>query len=157
MNTKISLLLAALVCVLPAFADDAAHDGHDHAAESAQPAVGKDGGKAKPADAQAIAAAASGAKCKPHKAAKADCFICNPALREKGRMWCKEHSRYEDRCFKCHPEIKDAKRLYCEEHGLYEDECFLCHPELKPQKKAGKPAPSKGKPDPAAKPESAKE
>ncbi|MDQ3002977.1 MAG: efflux RND transporter periplasmic adaptor subunit [Fibrobacterota bacterium] len=69
-------------------------------------------------------------KC-PHNAFKTECFICDAALREKGRLWCKEHDRYEDRCFLCHPEIKEEGRLYCQEHGLYEDECFLCHPELK--------------------------
>lgn len=79
-----------------------------------------------------------GEKC-PHKAAKADCFICDPALRDKGRLWCQEHARYEDRCFLCHPEIREKGRLYCEEHGLYEDECFLCHPELKKSGQA--PAP----------------
>lgn len=78
-----------------------------------------------------------GEKC-PHNAAKADCFICDPALRDKGRLWCNEHARYEDRCFLCHPEIKENGRLFCDEHGLYEDECFLCHPELK---KSGKAAP----------------
>ncbi len=69
--------------------------------------------------------------CKPHKAPVELCFICDPKLREKGRLWCKEHSRYEDRCWECHPEAWDKKRLYCKEHSLYEDECFLCHPELK--------------------------
>lgn len=73
--------------------------------------------------------------CKPHKAAKADCFICDPKLREKGRLWCKEHNRYEDRCWECQPEAQDKKRLYCKEHSLYEDECFLCHPELKKKAK----------------------
>ena len=69
--------------------------------------------------------------CKPHKIAKADCFICDPKLREKGRLWCKEHERYENRCWICHPEAQDKKRLFCKEHSLYEDECFICHPELK--------------------------
>ena len=76
-----------------------------------------------------------GEKC-PHDAPKSDCFICDPSLRDKGRLWCKEHDRYEDRCFLCHPEIKEQGRLYCEEHGLYEDECFLCHPELRKGGKA---------------------
>lgn len=58
------------------------------------------------------------------------CFICDPAKREKGRLWCKEHGRYEDRCWLCHAELEDKDRLYCKEHALYEDECFLCHPEL---------------------------
>lgn len=73
--------------------------------------------------------------CKPHKAPKELCFICDPKLREKGRLWCKEHNRYEDRCWECHPEAQDKKRLYCKEHSLYEDECFLCHPELKKKNK----------------------
>ena len=69
--------------------------------------------------------------CKPHKNAKDQCFICDPKLREKGRLWCKEHERYENRCWVCHPEAQDKKRLFCKEHSLYEDECFICHPELK--------------------------
>lgn len=56
------------------------------------------------------------------------CFICDPSLREAGRLWCEEHGRYEDRCWLCHPELRDPDRPYCEEHGLYEDECFLCDP-----------------------------
>lgn len=55
--------------------------------------------------------------------------VCDPSVREKGRMWCKEHDRYEDRCFLCHPELKDPKRPWCKEHNLYKDECLLCHPE----------------------------
>jgi cobalt-zinc-cadmium efflux system membrane fusion protein len=73
---------------------------------------------------------ADASKCE-HDAVKAECFICTPALRDKGRLWCKEHARYEDRCWLCHPEAQDKKRLYCKEHSLYEDECYLCHPELK--------------------------
>lgn len=83
----------------------------------------KDGDKKKP-DSKAEA-------CKPHKIAKDQCFICDPKLREKGRLWCKEHERYENRCWVCHPEAQDKKRLFCKEHSLYEDECFICHPELK--------------------------
>jgi len=60
------------------------------------------------------------------------CFICDPALRDAGRLWCSEHARYEDRCWLCQPQLEEAGRLYCEEHSLYEDECFLCHPELNP-------------------------
>lgn len=71
------------------------------------------------------------AVCKPHKIAKDQCYICDPKLREKGRLWCKEHDRYEDRCWICHPEAQDKNRLWCKEHFLYEDECVLCHPELK--------------------------
>jgi cobalt-zinc-cadmium efflux system membrane fusion protein len=74
-------------------------------------------------------------KCAAHDAPTAWCFICDPALREPGRLWCQEHSRYEDRCWLCHPELEDKTRLYCSEHGLYEDECFLCHPELKDKSK----------------------
>jgi cobalt-zinc-cadmium efflux system membrane fusion protein len=67
-----------------------------------------------------------------HDNAGETCFICDPAKRDKGRLWCKEHGRYEDRCWLCHAELEDPDRLYCKEHYLYEDECFLCHPELKP-------------------------
>jgi cobalt-zinc-cadmium efflux system membrane fusion protein len=69
-------------------------------------------------------------ECEAHKAPKSICFICNPLLRDKSRLWCKEHNRYEDRCFICHPETQDKTRLYCSEHGLYEDECMICHPEI---------------------------
>lgn len=72
-----------------------------------------------------------GPACDAHGAPKADCWICDPNLRESGRLWCTEHATYEDRCWKCHPELRDEKRLYCNEHGVYEDECILCHPELK--------------------------
>jgi len=87
-----------------------AHDGEAHAGEPS---------------ASAIMAA--------HKHDNPDetCFMCDPAKRDKGRLWCKEHVRYEDRCWYCHPELEDEDRLYCKEHFLYEDECFLCHPELK--------------------------
>lgn len=77
-----------------------------------------------------------GEKCAAHDAPTAWCFICDPTLREAGRLWCQEHSRYEDRCWICHPELQDKARLYCNEHGLYEDECFLCHPELKDKAKS---------------------
>jgi membrane fusion protein, heavy metal efflux system len=76
------------------------------------------------------------AKC-PHDAPKELCFICDPALREPGRLWCQEHNRYEDRDWECHADQRDAKRAFCEEHGLYEDECFLCRPELKMKPKTG--------------------
>ena len=69
--------------------------------------------------------------CARHQLPVTDCFMCDPALRDPGRLWCQEHDRYEDRCFICHPELKDANRLWCDEHNLYEDECFFCHPELK--------------------------
>ncbi len=77
------------------------------------------------------AAAAQNELCAKHQLSAAECFLCDPALREPGRLWCKEHERYEDRCFICHPEIKEVDRLWCEEHKLYEDECFFCHPELR--------------------------
>lgn len=72
----------------------------------------------------------SGAVCAAHGAFEELCFICDPSLRDEGRLWCQEHNRYEDRCWECHPEMQDTSRLWCEEHSLYEDECFLCHPEL---------------------------
>ncbi len=74
--------------------------------------------------------------CARHQLPAADCFMCDPKLREAGRLWCEEHDRYEDRCFICHPEIKEANRLWCAEHNLYEDECIFCHPELKKSKAA---------------------
>jgi len=74
------------------------------------------------------------------------CFICDPAKREKGRLWCKEHGRYEDQCWICHPELQDKDRPYCSEHFLYEDECFLCHPELRETPAVGA---SSGEPSPA--------
>jgi cobalt-zinc-cadmium efflux system membrane fusion protein len=76
-------------------------------------------------------AAARGETCARHGLAKSECFICDPALRDAGRLWCTEHERYEDRCFICHPELRDPERPWCEEHKLYEDECFFCHPELR--------------------------
>ena len=66
-----------------------------------------------------------------HEIVDETCFMCDPAKRDKNRLWCREHVRYEDRCWLCHPELEDKARLYCKEHSLYEDECFLCHPELK--------------------------
>lgn len=95
------------------------HSGHNHAAPSHAPAP-------------VATAPLSGAKCAIHDVPKEWCFFCDPAVRDKGRLWCVEHHRYEDRCWKCHPELEDKKRLWCEEHALYEDECFFCHPELKP-------------------------
>ncbi|MFN2371065.1 MAG: efflux RND transporter periplasmic adaptor subunit [Candidatus Krumholzibacteriia bacterium] len=61
-----------------------------------------------------------------HGAPPAVCFLCDPALRQPGRLWCGEHGRYEDRCWLCHPDLRDPARPYCDEHGLYEDECVLC-------------------------------
>lgn len=77
--------------------------------------------------------AAAVAKCARHNSPKALCFICDPALRAKDRLWCTEHDRYEDRCWECHPEARDKNRPFCDAHRLYEDECFLCRPELKPK------------------------
>lgn len=81
-------------------------------------------------EASAAQPEADGTTCAAHAAPKEQCFICDPSLREKGRLWCREHDRYEDRCWLCHPELEDKDRLWCTEHSLYEDECFLCHPEL---------------------------
>lgn len=80
----------------------------------------------------AAASADSTAGAHTHSAPGETCFICDPAKRDKGRLWCKEHGRYEDRCWICHPELRDEARPYCEEHGLYEDECFLCDPSRGP-------------------------
>jgi cobalt-zinc-cadmium efflux system membrane fusion protein len=80
---------------------------------------------------------ADAANCS-HDIAEKRCYIDNPDLRDKGRLWCREHTRYEDRCFLCHPEIRDPKRLYCKEHWLYEDECYICHPEIPPPWEKGK-------------------
>lgn len=74
--------------------------------------------------------AAKKTNCSLHEAPKNLCFICDPSLREKGRLWCTEHARYEDRCFDCHPDLIDTTRAFCEEHALYEDECFLCKAQL---------------------------
>lgn len=79
---------------------------------------------------------AQGGLCTTHQLSVGECFMCDPALRDPGRLWCNEHNRYEDRCFICHPELKDENRLWCGEHNLYEDECIFCHPELK-EKQAG--------------------
>ncbi len=78
-----------------------------------------------------MAAAPQGELCAEHQLPIAECFICDPALRDPERLWCAEHDRYEDRCFICHPEIREADRLWCAEHNLYEDECVFCHPELR--------------------------
>ena len=66
-----------------------------------------------------------------HDNAGDTCYLCDPSLRDKGRLWCKEHNRYEDRCWACHPELQDKSRPFCKEHGLYEDECLFCNPGLK--------------------------
>lgn len=82
------------------------------------------------------AARAAKATC-PHDAPKALCFVCDPAFREKGRLWCTEHARYEDRDWLCHADARDKDRAFCEKHNLYQDECFLCKPELKAKPKTG--------------------
>jgi len=73
---------------------------------------------------------ASSDRCTRHGAPTELCFLCDPSLREEGRLWCGEHDRYEDRCWLCHPELRDPSRAYCETHGLYQDECHLCRPEV---------------------------
>ena len=73
-----------------------------------------------------------------HIKAGETCFICDSALREKGRLWCEEHARYEDRCWVCHPDSQNKTRPFCAEHNLYADEWLFCHPEDK------KPASSDG-------------
>lgn len=110
-----ALILATLAagCRPPEAADP--HAGHNHATSES------------PAEA---ALAQSGNSCSVHQAPVEVCFLCDPGLRDPGRLWCQEHGRYEDRCWDCHPELRDEDRLYCDEHGLYEDECFYCHPEL---------------------------
>lgn len=86
----------------------------------------------KPEEKSTRSEAVLGSTAHTHSNPGETCFICDPAKRDKARLWCKEHARYEDRCWLCHPEIEDKSRLFCKEHALYEDECFLCHPELKP-------------------------
>lgn len=90
-------------------------DGHDHAHDQGEPS------------AAAILAAHR------HDEPGQTCFMCDPAQRDKGRLWCKEHVRYEDRCWLCHPELEDKTRAYCGQHFLYVDECTLCNPSLKVQ------------------------
>jgi cobalt-zinc-cadmium efflux system membrane fusion protein len=92
-----------------------AHAGHDHA------------GHAHGAEPAAVAA------CTAHGAPADLCFICDPGLRDEGRLWCGEHGCYEDRCWTCQPQLRDPARAYCEGHGLYEDECFFCDPTLRPE------------------------
>ncbi len=82
-----------------------------------------------------------GERCVSHDLSVRICFICDPGLRDSGRLWCAGHDRYEDRCFMCHPELQDSERLWCDEHNLYEDECFLCHPELRD---VARPGPATG-------------
>jgi hypothetical protein len=56
--------------------------------------------------------------CAAHGDPEELCFICDPTLRDEGRLWCREHARYEDRCWICHPELEDKDRLWCKEHSL---------------------------------------
>ncbi|MGD9548426.1 MAG: efflux RND transporter periplasmic adaptor subunit [Candidatus Krumholzibacteriia bacterium] len=89
---------------------------------------GETAARAEPDQAAAAPAEVSADLCVAHGSPADLCFLCDPALRDSGRLWCKEHARYEDRCWLCHPELRDPDRAYCEEHGLYEDECILCDP-----------------------------
>jgi cobalt-zinc-cadmium efflux system membrane fusion protein len=98
--------------------EHAEDDGHGH-------------GRHEHGESPQAAPAAAGAKCAPHGAPKELCFLCDPTLRDAGRLWCAEHARYEDRCWICHPELEDKSRRWCAEHSLHEEECFLCRPELK--------------------------
>lgn len=112
----VALAAVAAVALFAGCSQQQEADGHDHAGH------------------QHAAKDSSGTntvKCVAHNDPKELCFICDPALRDKGRLWCQEHSRYEDRCWECHPEAQDKNRLYCKEHSLYEDECFICHPEVR--------------------------
>ena len=109
-------LLAILAMASGCGKTDENHKGHGH---------GPDDGHGRP---KALAPATASEPCAAHQAPKSLCFLCDPALREQGRLWCSEHNRYEDRCWLCHPELQDKQRLWCNEHSLYEDECFLCDP-----------------------------
>ena len=120
-NTSV-LLIPLLMLLFVACADD-----NEKNTKTDIPTVAIDA----TSDSHASAPQSADALCIAHGVAASQCFICDAALREPGRLWCAEHARYEDRCFVCHPEIRQANRLFCDEHGLYEDECFLCHPELK--------------------------
>jgi len=114
------LMLVLTGCNKPA--DQDADDGQDHAghAHDHQPQAASDH---PPGTAQ-------GVTCAAHQVPVERCFLCDPALRDEGRLWCMEHDRYEDRCWLCHPELRNEGRAYCDEHGLYEDECFYCNPSL---------------------------
>lgn len=114
------LAVAALLagCDRHADSSEGDHAGHDHTGHNHTPRP------AQPAAPKPVASCA-------HGASRELCFICDPALRDKGRLWCNEHARYEDRCWLCHPELEEKNRAYCAEHSLYEDECFLCHPKLR--------------------------
>ena len=114
MNTRNPFKIAALasVAALALYAgckkQEIQDDGHGHAgrkhSEGSEATGARDG--------------AGAVKCAAHGAPKELCFICDPSLREKGRLWCEEHKRYEDRCFECHPELRDKNRLWCNEHSL---------------------------------------
>ncbi len=81
--------------------------------------------------------------CDRHQISVKKCYICDPSLRERGRLWCKEHDRYEDRCFICHPELKEIDRPWCEKHHLYQDEDIFCPLNMRKEKKVNI-APKKG-------------
>lgn len=98
---------------------------------SRQPNAESDPAGRKRTEETTTSAAAGLARCSGHNAPRELCFICDPTLREPGRLWCSEHARYEDRCWECHPEAQDKNRPFCDQHGLYKDECFLCQPKLK--------------------------
>ena len=127
LRNTVNALLLSILAVVPCGCSN------DHKADGA--ASGKATEKAE------TAITAKAGMCK-HDAPKELCFICDPKLREKGRLWCKEHARYEDRCWLCHAELQDKSRLYCKEHSLYEDECFLCHPELRKDAPSAETKPS---------------
>ncbi|MCS7090633.1 MAG: efflux RND transporter periplasmic adaptor subunit [Verrucomicrobiota bacterium] len=76
-------------------------------------------------------AESGGQRCLRHQAPSPLCFMCNPELRDRNRLWCSAHERYEDRCWWCHPELRESARPFCDLHGLYKDECFLCQPALR--------------------------
>ncbi|MBI4661181.1 MAG: efflux RND transporter periplasmic adaptor subunit [Verrucomicrobia bacterium] len=135
---RVTLATAATVVLIAAGCQKQV--GHTEADGHKQ---GKADNAAKQANGATALVQLSGAKCGKHNAPKELCFICDPTLRDKDRLWCKEHNRYEDRCWECHPDARDKNRLYCDEHGLYEDECFLCRPELK---RAGPAGPGVGGP-----------
>ncbi|MBD3222340.1 efflux RND transporter periplasmic adaptor subunit [bacterium] len=107
------LLTAALLVSCGGEPEPDAHAGQDH-----------DGR----AHAQPRTAAADVERCAAHGATADLCFLCDPELREEGRLWCAGHDRYEDRCWDCQPQLRDPDRAYCDQHGLYEDECHLCDP-----------------------------
>lgn len=125
LNDTLSMatLAAGTALLLAGCGDPATHggdDGHDHSGHARA-----DHATSAPtlADSQP-----HGDLCQRHGAPATRCFICEPGVRDKDRLWCGGHERYEDRCWTCHPELRDPDRPFCEQHGLYEDECFYCNP-----------------------------